>query len=163
MRLNFANQVTFLLQFLVVEFCSWRFWSADFSKSCISWNQLNLKIRQECSILPIRFSLDFFRNWVMVLTFTIESSVEILDSYFNKHFLLRYTPQASIWHTSGFDLRFWLPLLVWSWGSSTSTFGFDSSLGIIWNSCFKVFDIIGPRLWALVCASGNPVLFCWCH
>ena len=69
--LNFANQVNQVkvrLQFLVVEFCSWRYWSTDFSKSPVSWNQLNQKIRREYSILQIRQDL-------------LESFFDALDIY----------------------------------------------------------------------------------
>ena len=53
-----------------------------FFKSLFSWNQLNPNIRA-------RSSSEFFRNWVMLLTFTIDSSVEIQNPYFHESFQLR--------------------------------------------------------------------------
>ena len=69
-----------------------------------------------------------FRNWVMLLTFTIVSSVEILVSYFDESFQL--------WRAAahfGFNSRCGLPRQLWS---LTSTSGFDSRSGGI--SDFKL-------------------------
>ena len=88
----------------------------------------------------------------MVLTFTVDSSVEIL---------LWRVLQAST-HTSGFDWSFGLPRLLWS---STSTSVFDSSSGRISDSDFglQVFDCFGLRRRALTRALGFPAHFGGCR
>ena len=77
---NDRLQVKFLLQFLFVEFRSWRYQSTDFSLSPVSCNQLNPKIRREYSILQKkRYDLSRgCRHCFIFLTFTISSSVKIL-------------------------------------------------------------------------------------
>ena len=77
---NYRSQVKFLLQFLFVEFRSWRYQSTDFSLSPVSCNQLNPKIRREYSILQKkRYDLSRgCRHCFIFLTFTISSSVKIL-------------------------------------------------------------------------------------
>ena len=90
----------------------------------------------------------------MLLTFTIDSSVDIQDSCFDERFRLRRALRASI-RASGFHACFG-PLLALQTRSD-----FDSSSGEILD--VKVFDCFGLRHWTLKRATGFPARFCWCH
>ena len=92
-------------------------------------------------------------NWVMLLTFTIDSSVEIQDSYFDERCLLRRALRASI-RASGFHACFGPRLAFRASIQVREEFRTSSS---------KVFDCFGLRLWALARASGFPARFGWCH
>ena len=80
----------------------------------------------------------------MVLTFAINSSVEILDFYVDKCFWLRSAPWASIRRrASGFHTCFGPPQALWA------------SIQVLWEFqtwSFKVFDC----LLALMSALGFP-------
>ena len=88
----------------------------------------------------------------MLLTFTIHSSVEIQDSYFDERFQLRLalrSIRASCFHTC-----------FGPWQALRASIQFQGELRT-WS--FKVLNCLGLRLRALTRASGFHVRFSWCH
>ena len=70
------------LKVLLVEISSiWKFDSNNNNNNNNNNNHFAKKVRS---------SWEFFRNWVLLLTFTIDSSVEIQDSYLDKRFQLTH-------------------------------------------------------------------------
>ena len=136
--LNFANQVKFLLQFLVVDW-SRRCIPSDFSKKSCSLKSAQSENSTSIFNFANMVRLNFFRIWVMVFTFTIDRSVEILDSYFDEHFQLRRAFRASIC-TSGFHACFG------PWRALRASI---QDRGKFLTSSSKAFDCFGPRLRAL--------------
>ena len=97
-------------------------------------------------------SWEFLQNWVKLLTFTINSSVEIRDSYFDERFQLQHTLWASI-STQGFHSCS---------GSQPALQALIQVLGELWTSS-KVFDCFGLCLWVLTRAQSFPAHLGRCH
>ena len=84
----------------------------------------------------------------MLLTFTIDSSVDIQDSYFDECFPHQRALWASIRACFGPGRALWASIQVW---------------GEFQTLSFKVFDWFGLCTWSLTSDLGFPVLFCGCH
>ena len=125
---------------------------------CTKWVPLVKPAQSENSTRIFNFtnkvwsSWEFFQDWIMLLTFTIHSSVVIQDSYFDERFQLRLallSIRALCFHTC-FGPRQALRALI-------------QFLGELRTWSFKVFNCLGLRLRALTRASGFHVRFGWCH